>query len=105
MQNNTNGNFEQEEYVDVNDSKGLEINPRGRGKETFESLGIEYRKTFVCRRCKGEVDVNAEVCPHCGHYVSSNRRYVPISAQKAWRIKFILGIIVFAVFLVLVSMK
>ena len=78
----------------------------GYKKDDFESYGIEYRKTIVCKKCHEEVDANAEVCPNCGHYVNkNNRRYVPISEKKAWSIKVFLGIICIIIFLVILATK
>ena len=104
MSDNKN-QFENEEYVDVNSTEGIEIVPK-RKKDDFESYGIEYRKTIVCKKCHEEVDANAEVCPNCGHYVNkNNRRYVPISEKKAWSIKVFLGIICIIIFLVILATK
>ncbi len=96
---------EDEEFVDVNACDGIELKPRAK-KNTVESYGLEYRKTTVCKHCKEEVDVNAEVCPHCGHYADSGKkRYVPISEKKAWSIKIFLGVIVLMIFLFIVATK
>jgi len=52
------------------------------------------------------VEVGAEVCPHCKHFVDTGKKpYTPISEKKAWQIKFVLGIIIIAIFLVMVATK
>ena len=92
-------------FVDVNADGGVKIKSKNKN-EDFESYGIEYKKTTVCKNCHEEVEVGAEVCPHCKHYVDTGKKpYTPISEKKAWQIKFILGIIVIVIFLVMVATK
>jgi len=95
----------EETFVDVNADGGVELKPKKK-KESFESYGIEYKKTMVCKHCHEEVEVGAEVCPHCKHFVDTGKKpYTPISEKKAWQIKFVLGIIIIAIFLVMVATK
>lgn len=101
-------NNEDEKYKDVNSPEGLKLEDTKKKKkksEDFETYGIEYKKTVVCKHCKEEVPVDSEVCPHCGHFVKSGfKPYTPISRQKAWKIKIVLGIICIIVFIAIVTL-